>query len=270
MSELLTSESKGIDTFTDSFEFETIDKKSIAKINARLPEFHRASKIVGHSTSQSSYSLQSMNMISDSPMARMKQCLSQINKKYSALQETFFKIEKKKLKIQDLQSKNDKYSRLEVRKLESEINLTSTSMESALRQIGMFQDMYDSIREKYNIPENWSEKDYEAQEIEHMIKSAFRITIQDLTMSGRVSRAAVEYFEQLGIHPQLAEKRTRDYLVQTQEIINSGVDVTIQLMYDFLDEMNDEFGECYKLALKRTGLDGIGSEEFMAAGQTRE
>jgi hypothetical protein len=30
-----------------------------------------------------------------------------------------------------------------------------------LRQIGMFQDMYDAIMKNNNIPENWSEKDYE-------------------------------------------------------------------------------------------------------------
>jgi hypothetical protein len=54
-----------------------------------------------------------------------------------------------------------------------------------------------------NIPENWTEKDYEKQEIAHMVRSSFRIAIQDLSAIGRVSKAAVEYWEQLGIHPQI-------------------------------------------------------------------
>ena len=40
-------------------------------------------------------------------------------------------------------------------------------------------------------------------------------------------------------------------------------------MYDFLDEMTVEFKDSYKMALKRTGLDCIGSEEFMAKGLTK-
>jgi len=143
------------------------------------------------------------------------------------------------------------------------------AMENTLRQIGMFQDMYDSIKKNNNISDEWSEKDYEAQEIEHMVRSSFRIAIQDLTATARVSRAAVEYWEQLGIHPQVAEMRTRTYLLSTQEKINRNLEVSIYDMYRFLDNMVDEFGQEYKKALNRIGLNGIGSEEFMATGATK-
>ena len=69
-----------------SNELMTLNKEQLAKIQSRFPEFYRASAIIGHSTSQTSYSLQTMNMISDSAFARLKQCLSQINKKQSALE----------------------------------------------------------------------------------------------------------------------------------------------------------------------------------------
>tara|TARA_R110000803_G_scaffold209269_1_gene278680 strand:+ start:978 stop:1769 length:792 start_codon:yes stop_codon:yes gene_type:complete len=255
--------------FTDSVELITLDKEQIAKINERLVEFHRVKAIVGHSTSQSSYSLQTLNMISDSPLSRMKQCISQINKKYQALQEAYFKIENKKLIIQKLSIETDAESKLTVRENESLINTISISMENALREIGMFQNMYDSIRKNNNIPENWSEKDYEEQEIANMIKSSFRIAIQDLTMTGRISKSAVEYWEQLGIHPQMGETLTRKYQVDTQEILNNIGEITIQLMYDFLDEMADRFKDAHKEALKHIGLDELGSEEFMAHGATK-
>ena len=64
-------------------------------------------------------------------------------------------------------------------------------------------------------------KDFEKQEIANMVRSSFRLAIQDLSAGGRVSKAVVEYWEQLGIHPQLAETRTRSYLVLIQEKINS-------------------------------------------------
>ena len=102
-----------------------------------------------------------------------------------------------------------------------------------------------------------------------MVKASFRLAIQDLSATGRVSKAVVEYWEQLGIHPQLAEARTRSYLVLIQEKINSSEKVTIRDMYEFLDKMADEFKDSYQDALSRMGLDELGSEEFMAKGATK-
>ena len=260
---------KDVVKFEDVTKLVTMDEKQVAKINSRLPEYHRASAIVGHSTSQSSYSLQTMQMITDSPLQRMKQCLAQIDKKYKALQEAYFSVEKKKLQIQNLEQRKDKQSRLTVNEYYSQVASISTSMETTLRQIGMFQDMYDSIKKNNNIPDNWSEKDFEAQEISHMVRSSFRIAIQDLSSSGRIGKAAVEYWEQLGIHPQLAETRTREYLVTIQNKINNSEPITINDMYDFLDKMAEEFKDSYKDALTRIGLDELGSEGFMAEGVTK-
>jgi hypothetical protein len=102
-----------------------------------------------------------------------------------------------------------------------------------------------------------------------MVKASFRLAVQDLSATGRVSKAVVEYWEQLGIHPQLAEARTRSYLVLIQEKINSSEKVTIRDMYEFLDKMAFEFKDAYQDALSRMGLDELGSEEFMAKGATK-
>ena len=85
-----------IESYTKCNKFLTVSDKQVEKINSRLPEYYRTYNIIGHSTSQTSYSLQTMQMISDSPLSRMKQCLAQINRKYNALQEAFYKIENKK------------------------------------------------------------------------------------------------------------------------------------------------------------------------------
>ena len=257
-----------IEIFKQVTDITTLDKKQITKIISRLPEYKRGSSIIGHSTSQSSYSLQTMQMISDSPLSRMKQCLAQIDKKYKAIQEAYYKIEKKKLIVKKLRKESNEHSRLTVQEYSSQIKSITISMNTALREIGMFQNMYDSIKKNNNISNNWKEKDYELQEISHMVKASFRLAIQDLSASGRVSKAAVEYWEQLGIHPQLAESKTRTYLVLTQEKINSSTKVTIRNMYEFLDKMAFEFKDAYQDALSRMGLDELGSEEFMAKGVT--
>jgi hypothetical protein len=251
------------------FENTGLDKKHLDKIISRLPEYYRGSTLIGNSTSQSSYSLQTMQMISDSPFSRLKQCLAQIDKRMNALRESHFKVENLKLEIIQLRENTDVKSRLAVNEKSALVEVIQKKSAQAFRRMGMFQDMYDSIIKNNNIPKDWTEKDFESQEVSNMIRSSFRISIQDLTANGRCSKAAVEFWEQLGIHPQLAEQKTRTYMLQTQEIINQGIEITIQLMYDFLDDMVKMFGNSYKLSLKRIGLDTIGSEGFMAEGATK-
>ena len=136
-----------------------------------------------------------MQMISDSPLSRMKQCLAQIDKKYKAIQEAYYKIEKKKLTVEKLRTDTSEHSRLTIEEYTSQIESITMSMNTALREIGMFQDMYDAIKKNNNISDNWTEKDYESQEISHMVKASFRLAVQDLSATGRVGKAVVEYWE---------------------------------------------------------------------------
>ena len=248
----------------DVFKNTSISKVDRDRIIARLPEFHRGSEIIGHSTSQTSYSLQTLNMISDSPMSRMKQCLAQINKRYGALREAHFKVEKMKLEIIDLGKKGDKYSKLDANEKASLIIEITKNMNTSFREIGMFQDMYDSILKNNNIPEDWTEKDFEDQELDNMIKSSYRLAIQEVTQTGRIGKSCVEYWEQLGIHPQVGEIETRLYMTGVQEAIEKGEVITIQHMYFFLDAMVTKHKADWKNVIKRIGLDAIGSERYMA------
>ena len=251
-------------SFKDNLPEKAITNNQLAKIESRLPELHRAKAIIGHSTSQASYALQTLNMLDDSPMSRMKQCLSNIEHKYQAVREAYFKIEKMKLESRDLESNKpvSESSRLKLRENETGIEAIQNSMGNALREIGMFQDMYEAIRKSNNIPEVWTEHDYEKQEIANMVRRSFRIGIQSLSNGGSVSIAAVEFWEQLGIHPQSAEAHCRNYLQQVQKIISEGREPDGRVMYEFLDGMAERFKDSYKFALDRIGLKELGSKEF--------
>jgi len=250
--------------FSETLPAKAITKNQLAKIESRLPELHRAKAIIGHSTSQASYALQTLNMLDDSPMSRMKQCLSNIEHKYQAVREAYFKIEKMKLEIKDIQSNKPitESGRLRIREIETSVESTQNAMGNSLREIGMFQDMYEAIRKSNNIPEVWTEHDFEEQEIANMVRRSFRIGIQSLSNGGAVSIAAVEFWEQLGIHPQSAEAHCRNYLGQVQEIIKDGKEPDVRVMYEFLDGMAEKFKDSYKFALDRIGLKELGSEEF--------
>ena len=249
-------------TFSDNLPSQTITKNQLEKIESRLPELFRAKAIIGHSTSQSSYALQTLAMIDDSSYSRLKQCLSNIEHKYQAVREAYFNIEKKKLEIKDLKNNKDELSRLKIRENETSIESIQNSMGNALREIGMFQDFYENIRKANNIPLQWNEHDFEKQEIANMVRKSFRLGIQTISNSHSVSIAAVEFWEQLGIHPQSAEAHCRNYLNQVQKIISDGKEPDIRVMYEFLDGMAEKFKDSYKFALDRIGLKELGSEDF--------
>ena len=251
-------------TFSDNLPTKAITKNQLEKIESRLPELHRAKAIIGHSTSQASYALQTLTMLDDSPMSRMKQCISNIEHKYQAVREAYFKIEKMKLEIKDLESSKpvSESSRLKIRENETGIESTQNAMGNSLREIGMFQDYYESIRKSNNIPEVWTEHDFEKQEIANMVRRSFRIGIQSISSSGAISIAGVEFWEQLGIHPQSAEAHCRNYLQQVNDIIKDGKEPDVRAMYEFLDGMAEKFKDSYKFALDRIGLKELGSEEF--------
>ena len=251
-------------TFRDNLPEKAITKNQLAKIESRLPELHRAKAIIGHSTSQASYALQTLNMLDDSPMSRMKQCLSNIEHKYQAVREAYFKIENNKLEMKEIDSNKPvtESGRLKIRELETNIESVQNGMGNALREIGMFQDMYEAIRKSNNIPEVWTEHDFEKQEIANMVRRSFRIGIQSLSNGKSVSIAAVEFWEQLGIHPQSAEAHCRNYLQQVENIIKEGKEPDVRVMYEFLDGMAEKFKDSYKFALDRIGLKELGSEEF--------
>jgi len=251
-------------TFSDNLPSKAITKNQLEKIESRLPELYRAKSIIGHSTSQASYTLQTLSMLDDSPMSRLKQCLSNIEHKYQAVKESYFKIENMKLEIKEFFSNKpvSESSRLKIRENETRIESTQNAMGNSLREIGMFQDMYDTIRKSNNIPEVWTEHDFEKQEIANMVRRSFRIGIQSLSNCGSVSIASVEFWEQLGIHPQSAEAHCRNYLNQVQKIISDGKEPDVRVMYEFLDGMAERFKDSYKFALDRIGLNELGSEDF--------
>ena len=249
-----------VKTFRDNLPENAITETQLDKIESRLPELHRAKAIIGHSTSQTSYALQTLTMIDDSSYSRLKQCLSQIEHKYHAVREAYFNIEKMKLEMVDLPNSNS--SRLKIRENETSIEALQNSMANSLRQIGMFQDFYESIRISNNIPKEWNEHDYEKHEIANMVRRSFRIGIQAISSSNVLSVAAVEFFEQLGIHPQTAEFLCRNYLQEVDQMIKDGNEPTVEVMYEFLDGMAAKFKDSYKFALHRIGLKELGSEEF--------
>jgi hypothetical protein len=241
----------------------TITDEKLAIIASKMPEINRANHTAGRSQTQTTNQLMSLTMMTDSPYRMMRQCLSQIERKRGALEESYFKMKKKSIMIKQWYEKGDEMSVVKAQEAESQAFRQKDYIDGALKEIATFQCAYDEIRKSHNIPEKWDERDAEIAEIDHHIKQAFRQAHRDVVQTGSITGGNMEYMEQYGIHIQTATKIIRDYVASEDEMISQGKMPTVQHLYAFLDSMAVQFNDAHKLVMKRIGIKELIKEDFL-------
>ena len=241
---------------------QSISKEGLQKIYNRLPELERTKKAVGRKNSQTTATLMTMPMLADSPYRQMKQCLSQINNKRNALIESYFRNKKKQVRLKKWEESDEEMDAIRAEEAKVEIEQGKVHAENAMKEIGMYQDIYDQIRITHGIPVDWDEEDFEKQEIDHALRMSFRQAIQNLQATGRIAISTSEYWEQFGVHPVVGEKLVRDYLDGVQNEINQGKFPSVKSMHLFLDKMVKTFREEYRHSLTRIGVDAIVTHQY--------
>jgi len=231
-----------------------LDSKALEKIADRLPEIYRAMNTAGRRNTQTTSQLMTLNMAGAEPYRHLRQILAQIDQKKSALEGSAFKLRKNEIKKKKLMEKDDELSQLKVQELDRGLDRARISIEGAVKEIGMFQDVYDEIREAHGIPEKWDERDAEKGEIRHHIKMGFRTAFQEMMAHGMIGRGSAEYLEQFGIHPQAARKHLHDYIVANEGMMEDGKEPNIEHFYCFLDAMADKYATAHHAVMKRIGI----------------
>jgi len=241
----------------------TITDKKLAIIAEKMVEIDRVNHTAGRSQTQTTNQLMSLTMMTDSPYRRLRQCLSQIERKRSALDESYFKMKKKKVLIKAWYEKGDEMSAIKAQEAEHQMVRQKDYIDAAFKEIATFQCAYDEIRESHNIPEKWDERDAELAEIDHHIKQAFRQAHRDMVNTGRIGLGNMEYMEQYGIHIQTATKIIADYIASEDTMIAKGKMPTVNHLYAFLDRMADTFHDAHKDVMKRIGIKELIKEDFL-------
>ena len=241
----------------------TITDEKLAVISKKMIAIDRANHTAGRSNTQTTNQLMSLTMMTDSPYRRLRQCLSQIERKRTALEEAYFKMQKKKLLISQWYEKGDAMSVIKAQEAESKMIRQKDYIDGAFKEIATFQCAYDEIRESHNIPEKWDEKDAELAEIDHHIKQAFRQAHRDMVNTGRIGLGNMEYMEQYGIHIQTATKIIADYIAGEDKMISEGKMPTVKHLYAFLDRMAETFHDAHKDVMQRIGIKELIKEEFL-------
>ena len=241
----------------------TITDEKLEIISQKMVEIDRANHTAGCSQTQTTNQLMSLTILTDSPYRMMRQCLSQIERKRAALEETYFKMKKKAIEIKQWYEEGSEMSVLLAQEAEAQAFRQKDYIDGALKEIATFQCSYDEIRESHNIPEKWDERDAELAEIDHHIKQAFRQAHRDMVSTGRISLGNMEYMEQYGIHIQTATRVIADYISTEEEMISEGNMPTVAHLYAFLDRMAETFHDAHKGVMERIGIKDLIKEDFL-------
>ena len=99
---------KGIIKIHDSMNgLATMTPYKIAKVSERMVEIDRAINTLGRKNTQNTIQLMTLNMMTDSPYRRLRQCIAEINKKRDALESTYFRFRKQEIELKKWESKSD-------------------------------------------------------------------------------------------------------------------------------------------------------------------
>lgn len=253
-----------------ALNFKTINELTLKQIEDWMPEVNRTVSAFSKQNSQTTSSLMTLTMLESGPYRVLRQILAQAEKKRTALKDSLYRIEKKKISYlkheKALDTKDDlerQLHLLEMAKIESDIIDANTHVEAALKELGSYKKRYEEVCKNNNIPENWDEEDFEKAEIEHHIKSIFRNGVRD-RLQGTYNMGTMEYMEQFGINPITAYAMIDNYIAGVRDKINNeGKGADINSHYCFFDEMFNVFKDEYKKAMKRIGLDSIIQADYL-------
>lgn len=220
----------------------SLSANAIARIEAGMVEQHRIAAIFGRQNSQSTLKLMSLTMLTAGPFRLLRQCAAEIERRKQALEEASIGLRRARLEAQ--QARDDANTLTgaarELRLLDAEqkeqgIRSSRAYIEGALKDVAALQDAYEQIRAAHGIRDGWDEADFEAGEIEHHLRSAFRLAYRDLMHTGRVSSAACEYGEQFGVHPAVLHRRAAEYVAACEAMLGRGEAPTVDHLHDWLD-----------------------------------
>lgn len=252
------------------FKLKSIHNSQLSKISSDMDEIHEVSNIFGRRSSAFSRINLTLNHIT--PYQNLKQCISEIENRRLALKENFFKIKENLIKIKILRLEIDQQQttymdfdnssdvekiaaknelkELEIDRLQSSIIDIRLYVEGALKEIAIFQQAYNEIKESFNI-KTWDEKDFEEAEAEYQIKRCLQQCIRNIIECGRIRSDNQEWLENLGINPfHIQQQLLQLPLFQQRQ----KSEISYSNILDIINNLYEDYKDYYKIRLEQKGI----------------
>ena len=218
-----------------SCAMDTLTPSSLIKITETMPLIHHAVKATGKSQSQTTFQLMTLNMMAETPLRRLRQIAAEIQKKEDSLHSGYYGAKKAELSIKEKYKDGSEMSVLEAQEIESDLLRSRRLIENTYKDIGVLQEAYKDIQESFGIGDDWSEEDFEKEEVIHHSRLAIKQSYRSIMNTGSIDQGNQEYLEQFGIHPQSAFAIISDYINQCNILISEDKIPTSAHLYDFID-----------------------------------
>lgn len=247
-----------------SCSMDTLTPTSLVKITETMPLIHHAVKATGRSQSQTTFQLMTLNMMAETPLRRLRQIAAEIQKKEDSLHSGYYTAKKAELDIKEKYEDGSERSVLEAQEIESDLLRSRRLIENTYKDIGVLQEAYKDVQESFGIGDDWSEEDFEKEEVIHHSRLAIKQSYRSMMNTGKIDQGNQEYLEQFGIHPQAAFAIIRDYIDNCNLLISEGKMPTSAHLYEFIDAAAEGLLDSGSIEVvkERIGIKSIHREDF--------
>ena len=235
-------------------------KNMLDNINSTMPEMQKSASNFYKSHSQ--FMSVTLDVTAITPIRSIKHTLAEIEKTKSALQESYFsgqekkvKIKKKQLKLENCKDPLDREMlEITILKLQSNIFSSQNYMEAAIRKLNFFTNQYKSLLEHLGIDEV-TEEMYEREENRyHIMTNMKQGLVAARTRGGLIDEGNQIYLFDLGINGADAQVEVFNYLKKENEMIAEGEMPTHEMTMQWLEACADKFEKCSQTFAERRGF----------------
>jgi paraquat-inducible protein B len=247
----------------------TVYQNMLEKISEKLPALLSDQK--SFFKSQSQFMDNMLSVTAPTPIRNLRQISAEINKTKSALDEAFFKTEKKKIKIlkkqRDLDSETDdlekKILEIDIKQMNNQITQTHDYMKAAIRKISGYLEQYNSILKKIG-KDHITEEDFEREESKYHIAKAFeQALIAARSRNGIIDEGNHIYFHQIGINGAMAQLEVFAYLEKEGKQIENGQNPDHSMTLEWLEYLIEKYHDCPENYATKKGMTLIDNNSLL-------
>jgi len=241
------------------FQLENLEK-NLAQLQESLAPMLNKVELMKRTigTPQTKHELEIGNLLfsGDSVLIWYKQCFSQMNSRLEGALDSFFNLQKLKIKIDKLSAKNSLTKLEEVKLLKHQTDYVKLEgyVQNAISEISHYNNAAIRMKETFNIPDEITDDDMDRASIEDHIKTAFKQAVQDVSQHGVITRGTFGHLEQWGIHPMTAKFYVFNYIKSCDELLQQGKTPNVKHLHNFLEEMYQIHKDLYKDNKTRLGI----------------
>jgi hypothetical protein len=225
-------------------------KSMLANIADKAPAIAQASSNFYKSHSQ--MMSVTLDVTAITPIRSVKHTLAEIEKTKAALQEGYFSMKKKDIKLKKLERKlaseadDLEQEMIEIKIFEMQAQAASGRgyVEAAVRKLNFFTNQYENLMKKIGKDE-LTEADYELEEVKYHIMTCMKQALNSARpRNGVIDEGNMIYLFDLGINAAQAQLEVMSYLNWENELVKEGKAPEHHHTVQWLEACADKWSHC--------------------------